>query len=60
MNSVSLVSVITGVLVALATAVSSNVQAFWGHHASASAIVIGIYAAVAHFLPSPTMPTPSK
>jgi hypothetical protein len=54
MTTASVVSLIVAVLTALASALSSDVQAFWASHAVAAPIVLLVWKTIALFLPAPT------
>ena len=50
------ISMAIAALVAVATALSADVQALWAAHPAVSAAVAGVYAMIAHYLPSPNGP----
>ena len=53
MNLASVLSLIGIVLTAIATASSSAVQEFWAGHSTAAPVLLALWGAASHFLPSP-------
>lgn len=56
----NIVSVVLAVVVALATAFSTQIQGIIGQHATISALVVGIWGVVAHFFQPPVTPSTTK
>lgn len=56
MNTTSLVSVVIAVLTAVLAAFSGQVQGFFGAHPTVTALVLGIWGVLAHYLQPPTSP----
>jgi hypothetical protein len=53
MNKASITSVIIAVLTAVLAAFATPVQNFFGSHPTVTALVLGAWGVVAHYLPAP-------
>lgn len=56
MNTTTIVSIVITVLTALLAAFATPVQAFFGSHPTVTALVLGVWGVVAHYLQPPTSP----
>lgn len=54
----TIIPLVITVATAIATASSDVIQGFWGSHGTAAPLVLGAYAVLKLFLPSPVSPGP--
>lgn len=60
MNTTSIASLCVALATAVAAAFSTKVESFFGMHPHVTAVIVGVWGVIAHYLPAPTISTPSK